>query len=63
MTQTVLSDEQREEKIRSYAEKITRLCVAGRFDLAHKARESMELLIKGRSAHQIKKMEIEKGLV
>lgn len=61
--QISLSDEEREKQISMYAERLRAFYYGGDLDLANQARLKMEALIKGRSKKQIRKMEIERGLV
>lgn len=58
-----MTDQEREERISFYAQRINEYFSAGRNDLAHQANEKMCALIKSRSKSQVMKMEREKGLV
>lgn len=58
-----MTDQEREERISVYAQRINEYFSAGRNDLAHESNKKMCEFIKGRSKSQVIKMEREKGLV
>lgn len=58
-----MTDQEREERISFYAQRINEYFSAGRNDLAYESNKKMCALIKGRSKSQVMKMEREKGLV